>query len=76
MASTLSGGSSKIRVTSSRMYSEHVMTRPASNVSHHSTWWISTFNGPGRCPWWRPYSVAWTVATSGSVWRSFSAAAA
>ena len=43
-------GNWKISCTWSRMYSEQVITRRASYVSHHSTWWMSLFIGPGRYP--------------------------
>ncbi len=64
--STLPAGRSNSRVTSQRMYAEHVTTRRASNVSHHSTEWIVRFSGPGSQPWCRPASVECRVATSGT----------
>ena len=64
---TFSSGSSKPSTTSRTMNREQAMTSRAWYVSHHSIALIAAGMPGGTWPPWRPRSVAWIVATSGTV---------
>jgi hypothetical protein len=63
---TFSVGSSNPSTTSRTMNFEQQITSRAWYVSHHSTALIAAGMPGGRWPPWRPRSVAWIVATSGT----------
>ena len=52
--------------TCSRMYDEQVITRSARFAIQRSTPWMYDCGCLSTQPWWRPYSVAWIVTTSGA----------
>ena len=49
-----------------RMYSEQAITRSARRTIFRSTAWMCDCGYLSTQPWWRPYSVAWTVTIQGT----------